>query len=161
MSRSRPQEIEFVAADDPELMGRVVALAVGGTGWVNIEPIIDEEYEPPPPGPFAFLGGSTHKVPLVTWVPGRRQPDGSARPSTIGVQHAAGPRLAWRLRSEGPAVPEGWRITQDHPRRGLVISVPALSDPATVVAWLLEVAERVCQVRMTGRWRALIHTGTG
>ncbi len=98
MSRSRPVELEFAAHDDPELLARMATVQAGGTGWINLEPVIEEEHEPPAPGPFAFLGGSTHKVPVVTWIPGRMQAGGPAKPTTVGLQHASGPRLAWRLR---------------------------------------------------------------
>ena len=100
-------------------------MAATGTGWINVEPIIEEEHEPPAPGPFAFLGGSTHQVPTVTWMPGKRLANGTTRPTTIGLQHASGPHLAWKLADLGLPLPEGWRVTQDHPRRGLVALVPA------------------------------------
>ena len=121
----------------------------GGTGWINIEPVIDEEHEPPEPGPFAFLGGSTHQVPVITWMPGRRQErSGRPRPTTVGLQHASGPRVAWRLRDLGLPVPDGWRVTQDHPRRGLVAEVPADADNRAVIGWLLQAAAAVCQVEI-------------
>ncbi len=72
VTRARPVELEFIAHDDPELLGPYGRGLASGTGWINVEPIIDEEHEPPEPGPFAFLGGSTHKVPTATWLPGRR-----------------------------------------------------------------------------------------
>ncbi len=159
MSRSRPVEFGFVAHDDAELLARMATVQAGGTGWINLEPVIDEEYRPAEPGPFAFLGGSTHLVPTVTWMPGRRQSGQPPRPTTVGLQHASGPRVAWRLRDLGRPVPEGWRVTQDHPRRGLVAEVPADADNAEVIAWLLGAATSVCQVEMTGRWTAAVHVG--
>ncbi len=159
MSRSRPVELEFLAHDDPELLGEMARVQAGGTGWINVEPVIEEEHEPPPPGPFAFLGGSTHHVPVVTWMPGRAQGDGPAKPTTVGLQHASGPRVAWRLRDLGLPVPEGWRVTQDHPRRGMVATVPVTADNREVIDWLLRAAMAVCQVQSTGRWLASIHAG--
>jgi hypothetical protein len=79
MTRSRPREIEFVEHDDPALLAAMATAQGSGTGWINVEPIIDEDQEPPQPGPFAFLGGSTHKVPTVTWLPGKPAPDGTAK----------------------------------------------------------------------------------
>ena len=159
MTRSRPLELEFVAPDDPELLGHMGELASRGGGWINIEPVIDEEYEPAPPGPFAFLGGSTHKVTTATWMPGRLQADGTAKPTTIGLQHAAGPHVARRLRELGLPLPDGWRITQDHPRRGLVVTVPPDADHGEVLRWLLEASTATCAVPTTGRWRAAVHAG--
>jgi hypothetical protein len=159
MTRSRGVEIEFVDHDDPRLLAQMAAIAATRTGWINVEPVIDEEYEPPEPGPFAFLGGSTHKVPVATWMPGKVAANGSAKPTTIGMQHATGPHLAWKLRDVGLALPEGWKITQDHPRRGLVASVPADADNRSVMDWLLRVATFACQVQSTGRWIASVHAG--
>ena len=64
MSRTRPNTFGFGAHDDAELLATMATVQAGGTGWINIQPIIEEENEPPEPGPFAFLGGSTHKVPV-------------------------------------------------------------------------------------------------
>jgi hypothetical protein len=160
VSRSRPTEIEFTAHDDASLLARMSEVAASGTGWINLRPVIEEEDEPPPPGPFAFLGGSTHHVPTATWLPGRHLVDGTVKPTTVGLQHAAGSRAAWRLRDLGLPVPAGWRVTQDHPRRGLVALVPSDANAAEVVGWLLRAATALCSVPMTGRWTASVHAGT-
>ena len=159
MTRSRPREIEFVEHDDPALLAAMATAQASGTGWINVEPIIDEDHEPPQPGPFAFLGGSTHKVPTVTWLPGKPTPNSTAKSTTIGLQHAAGPRVAWHLRDLGCPIPEGWRVTQDHPRRGLVVLVPADADNRAVMDWLLRAATLVSTVPSTGRWLASVHAG--
>ena len=159
MTRARPHELEFGSAEDAELLGQAAEVQARGTGWINIEPVIDQEYEPAPPGPFAFLGGSTHKVPTATWMPGRLQPGSAAKPTTVGLQHAAGPHVARTLRDLGLPLPGGWRITQDHPRRGLVALVPADADNQAVMGWLLEACTATCTVPTTGRWRASVHAG--
>ena len=143
----------------PALLGQMSSVQSTGTGWINIEPVIEEQHEPPEPGPFAFLGGSTHKVPVITWMPGKHQEGRADKPTTVGLQHASGPRVAWRLRDLGLPLPEGWRVTQDHPRRGLVAEVPADADNRAVVGWLLQAAAAVCQVPTTGRWEAAVHAG--
>jgi predicted phage tail protein len=56
-------------------------------------------------------------------------------------------------------LPDGWRITQDHPRRGLVAQVPADADDRAVMDWLLGAAVLVCAVPVTGRWTASVHAG--
>ena len=96
---------------------------------------------------------------MITWLPGRSGPNGLSRSTTIGIQHAAGPHLAWKLRDLGLPVPEGWRVTQDHPRRGLVADVPADADDRSVMSWLLQAATAACTVPTTGRWRASVFAG--
>jgi hypothetical protein len=159
MTRVGPVELEFVARDDSRLLAHMAEVDAAHTGWINVRPVIDEEHEPPEPGPFAFLGGSTHKVPTVTWMPGKRSGDGTVKATTVGLQHATGPHLAWKLRDAGRALPEGWRISQDHPRRGLVASVPADADDGFVMDWLLRAAAFACMVASTERWTASIHAG--
>jgi len=159
VTRSRPVELEFAAADDPGLLAAVEGAAARGEGWINLEPVVEEGAEPGPAGLFGFLAGPSHEVPTATWVPGRHVPGGPAKPTTVGLQHAAGGRVAARLGELGVPVPDGWRVTQDHPRRGLVASVPATDDPRAVVGWLLRAAEAVCGVPSTGRWRATVHDG--
>jgi len=161
VTRSRPAEFGFVAHDDAELLAQMAMVQAGGTGWINIEPVIEEEHEPPEPGPFAFLGGSTHKVPVVTWMPGKRQEGRATKATTVGLQHASGPRVVWRLRDLGLPVPTDWRVTQDHPRRGLVALVPADADDAVTVDWLVRAATVVCAVPVTGRWSGSFHGGSG
>ena len=159
MTRSRPLELEFTAPDDPELLAHMAEASSSGTGWINLEPVIDEEHEPPQPGPFAFLGGSTHKVPTATWLPGKHNPNGTVKPTTVGLQHASGPRVVRRLGELGCPLPDGWRITQDHPRRGLVALVPADTDHGQIIEWLLRAATLLCTVPSTGRWIASVHAG--
>ncbi|MBV8463939.1 MAG: hypothetical protein JO368_11625 [Acidimicrobiales bacterium] len=160
MPRSRPTEIEFVDVDDARLLAAAAALTDRGEGWINLEPIVDEEHQPMQAGPFAFLAGPSHDIPTVTWMPGRHQPGGETKPTTVGLQHAAGPRVARTLAASGLPLPEQWRVTQDHPRRGLVASVPAaVADPRSVLEWLLRAAASVCTVTTTGRWRAAVHDG--
>ena len=159
MTRVRPVELEFVAHDDSRLLEHMAEVTAARTGWINVRPVIDEEHEPPEPGPFAFLGGSTHKVPTVTWMPGKRSSDGALKATMVGLQHATGPHLAWKLRDAGLPLPEGWRISQDHPRRGLVALVPADADDGFVMDWLLNAATFACTVASTGRWTASIHAG--
>jgi hypothetical protein len=159
MTRSRPAELEFTAFDDPELLAAVNAAEERGAGWINLEPIVEEEHVPVQAGPFAFLAGPSHAIPTATWIPGRHLPGGETKPTTIGLQHAAGGRVAWKLRDLEMPLPDGWRVTQDHPRRGLVVSVPASAASKEVVNWLLRATEAVCAVPATGRWRASVHAG--
>jgi len=92
-------------------------------------------------------------------MPGRHAPNGTVKATTVGLQHASGPRVAVRLRDLGAPLPDGWRITQDHPRRGLVAQVPADADDRAVIDWLLRAAVLVCTVPVTGRWSAAVHAG--
>ena len=43
-------------------------------------------------------------------MPGRRTEGRAPRPTTVGLQHASGPRVAWRLRDLSAAL-RGWSTT--------------------------------------------------
>ena len=53
-------------------------------------------------------------------------------------------------------VPTGWRVRQDHPRRGLVIMVPAEQDHDSTLSWLLRAGAALSAVPLTGAWRAAV-----
>lgn len=162
MTRARPEDIEFTPGDVDELLDRMAAIKAAGVGWVNLRPVIDREHEPPAPGPLAIFGGSPHKVPVATWIPGKQAPDGAVKPTTVGLQHSSGPRVVARLRDLGLPLPEGWKVTQDHPRRGLVARLSADSSDssdAEALDWLVRAGTALCAVPATGRWRASLHAG--
>ncbi len=156
MTRPRPEEIEFLPEQPGPVLTRMNALTAAASGWINVRPIIEAEHEPPPPGPLAIFGGSIHKVPTGTWMPGKVERSGSIGATRIGLQHASGPRVVGKLRELGVALPEGWRVVQDHPRRGLVAKRPAGADDAEVLDWLIRAAAALCAVPHTGRCRAQV-----
>jgi hypothetical protein len=155
------EQLELEVGEYDQVAGRISALEAAGSGWVNLRPIIAEEHLPDPPGFFAIFGNSAHRVPTGTWLAGKRLPDGTAKRSTVGLQHSTGPRLARRLTELGLPLPEGWVITQDHPRRGLVAKLPDGASSLDTVEWLVRAGTVVCAVPVTGRWSADVHAGRG
>jgi hypothetical protein len=129
-------------------------------GWINFHPLIDDDTEVPEGSSlFGIFSASGPAVPICTWMPGKWRGD-QRDPASIGVQHAAGPRAVARLGSCGVEVPTGWRVRQDHPRRGLVIVVPADQDDDIILSWLLRAGAALCPVPLTGTWRADIFAKT-
>ncbi len=156
MARPVPEEVEFRPEAPAEALAAMDGVAGGGRGWVNLRPVIDPEDLPPPPGPFAIFGGSRHQVPTATYLPRPPGRDGRTGQVDLGLQHGAGPRAAARLAGLGRPVPDGWRIRQDHPRRGLVIEAPAGTGTPFILDWLVGAATALCSVPMTGRWVATV-----
>ncbi len=153
------QQLEF-RGDDPDDRRPVVAImvelaALAGTGWINFDAGVDKDIPVPPRSIFASLFGARGPdLPHCSWVP---EPNG---PTSIGIQHASGPRAARRLTGAGLAPPESWRLRQDHPRRGLVVEVPAGSAPAAqdeVLEWLLRAGRALATVPLSGFWLATVH----
>jgi hypothetical protein len=145
-----PEVLEVFGSAPDAVVQRMEVLAAAGRGWVNLQPVpVDEESVPPDrPGFLSALGPA---LPLCTWSPGEAK--GRRRtPASIGIQHRAGTKAALVLTELGPAVPPCWRVTQDHPRRGIVAEPPADLPLDDVLAWLLEAGERLSVVPVTGRW---------
>ena len=124
--------------------------------WVNLEPAMDPEADPPPSSSlFGIFSAVGPAVPVCTWVPGKRRGE-RTEPMSLGVEHGSGPRAVARLEARGVTVPAGWRVRQDHPRRGLVLEAPADQDHDSVLDWLLRAGPALSVVPLTGTWLAAV-----
>ena len=138
-------------------------LSAGGRGWINFEPEVPDDTEVPGPGLFAFMSARGPSVPLATWVPAHANRRGRILPATLGLQHPSGTRAAARLAEKGLERPASWRVTQDHPKRGLVVQVPAPDGgaaggaEAAELEWLLRATELLSMVPPTGWWAAAVY----
>ncbi len=150
------EDITFRADDRAELVARMRRMAAARDGWVNIEPVLPDGVERPRQGLLGFLGARGPEALLATWVPGKARREGF-EPTTVGLQHSAGKRVVARLAESGLAMPEGWRVTQDHRARGVVATVEDGADLDEVAAWLIGAAERVATTPLTGRWQATFY----
>lgn len=155
--RRSVEEIELRAGETDRLVELLRHFAERHDGWVNLQPIPPDESTAVPTRGLAILFGAPPVVvPVCTWVAGASSRRG-LRPDTLGIQHASGPRALSRLASSGLALPPGWRWRQDNPRRGVVVELPARTDPADALAWLLDAGTRLCAMELDGRWRARVH----
>ena len=135
------RDVEVLVFDGVDLGRVLVALRPGG--WVNLQPETDAEAETPISGFFSALGARGPAVPFCTWLPAER---------SAGIQHGTGPKVARRVE-----IPTGWRVTQDHPRRGLVVQVPPDVADEQVLRWLVATGASLSTVPLLGRWVAEIH----
>jgi hypothetical protein len=156
--RRRTEIIEFAFGNTAAVVRAMDDLAAAHDGWINVQPAVRPEDEPPPRSGLStlLLAGAVHDVPLATWVPGKRTSKGD-QPDSVGVQHAAGARVVPRLEAVHAGLPEGWQLAQDHPRRGLVVSPSVGADHDEVLAWILEAASVLSTVRLSGDWLAEVH----
>lgn len=156
MPRRRSETVEFRVEDTAAVVAAMDRLAAAHGGWINLHPVVREEDEPPQRGlGTLLLAGAVHDVPVCTWVAGKVTRKGVA-PDSIGVQHAAGTRVRARIDAAGVPIPAGWRLVQDHARRGLVVHPDPAQPHAEVLDWLLEVGSVLSAVRLTGDWRAQV-----
>jgi hypothetical protein len=122
-------------------------LALGDVSWINLQPEVDEtgaeELAATGSGYFGVFGARGPVVPFSTW---------HRRDRSAGIQHATGPKVARRV-----DVPQGWRVAQDHPKRGLVVRPPDDVTDEQVLTWLVATASRLCPLPLLGRWVAEVH----
>ena|SRR5579883_351071 len=154
-----PTEVfEFSLTERQAVLDWMGVLMAAGRGWINFEAAIDPESEVPRAGSglFGFFSAIGPPVAFCTWMPVVSRRAGATSVS-VGIQHPAGPKVARLLERLGLGVPEGWVVLQDHPRRGLVVQVPAPADHDAVLSWLLRSGAALSSVPLTGTWRATVH----
>ena len=155
---AEPLVIEFHETRRGPIVQRMAGMAENRKGWINFTPGLDVDEPPPERTALAMLiGARGPEVPLGTWT----APTKKARePSTIGIHHARGPKAVRQLDEKRIPILEGWRVLQDHPKRGLVCAVPTTTDETEldiILEWLLRATAAMCRVRRTGEWRALCY----
>lgn len=151
---AEPEEVEFFASTRDAVVARMAELAADRSGWANFVPGIPDDVYVPRQGFLRFFGARGPEALMATWVPGEQ----GAEPTTVGVQHAAGHRMVPALAEAGLALPDGWRVLQDHSWRGLVVAVPDDADLDHLVGWLLAATEQAATFPLTGSWKAAFYS---
>ena len=156
-SRRQTKTIEFTPPDFAGVAEELAALRDAGDGWINLLPgIADDADVEPPGGLFAFLGTRQPPVTMATVMPARKERR-DVEGMSVGLMHPTGGRSVARLAEAGVALPDGWVVRQDHPRRGLVFRTSPEAVPGDVVTWCVQAGAALCMVEMTGRWRAVVY----
>jgi hypothetical protein len=151
---------EIIVIDDPDHVADVLDAMAGfarrGQGWVNVQPEVAPDALPPARSALTqYFRRNSPEAALGTWM---SAPAGAAE-ATLGVQHALGARIGPHLGDWQLALHDGWRRTQDSPRRGLLVAVPADEAHARVLRWLLDVTLHATRPETTGRWEASLYAG--
>ncbi|HVX22709.1 MAG TPA: hypothetical protein VHB02_15275 [Acidimicrobiales bacterium] len=162
----RVQEVEFVPAQPQPVLDWMGRLARARDGWINLMPgVVDagadagaaEGGDPPRPSFFSSLFGSAQPpVTMCTWMP----PRGGRHPGdevTVGIMHPRGRYAVRQLAERGVGLPPGWRVRQDHARRGLVVMAPDVAPDAAVLEWTLRAGAALAAVDLTGSWKARVY----
>lgn len=148
-----------LAADDTASIAALIRDVLAAEGsWCNIvsEPVDDDSTADESPL-FGFLAARGPANPLGTVM---AAPSGKGSGvAHIGIQHRAGTKAAAQLREASLTLPEGARVAQDHPRRGLVVEWPSTHDAASLGAWLLASMRVLGRAPTTGHVLYEWHTG--
>lgn len=151
-----PERLRFSLHDPAAALERMTRMTEQRRGWANFQPEVPDDVDVPQPGLFGVFAARGPAVPLCTWVV-ETERRGRRRPASLGVQHSTGTRAAARLSDSGHPVPAGWRVSQDHPRRGLVVDVIAGAGPPAILDWLLGAGVALCPLPLTGWWQGVFY----
>jgi hypothetical protein len=125
-----------------------------GGGWINLAPDLGDDRPPSRAGGWFSARGP--EAPHATFMAGRVRRNGRVEPAQLGIEHASGTKAAQRLREGGLELPGRAIVRQDHPKRGLVLAVPADAPATALVDWLLEASTRLSRVPIGDSWLAEI-----
>ncbi|HPB45042.1 MAG TPA: hypothetical protein PLP95_04235, partial [Microthrixaceae bacterium] len=128
-----------------ELVAIFEELQSTGSGWLNIVPELPEGTEvPATPNSLAIFSRRGPVVPLATWT--------TTEPTELGLLHGTSQRARFALADTVAAIPDGWRVLADHPRKGLVVVPGAGLGHRVVARWLLDALTVLCLPPHTGRF---------
>ena len=150
-----PDTIEFDESQRTAVLAAMAEVA-DGSGWVNVQPVVDPDDLPPRGSAlFGIFSSRGPILPLCTWTPaGLSKREAYA---SLGVQHPTGTKAATRLADRGVAVDERWRVLRDSPKGGLVVAVPPDESLDILLNWLLRAGRALCPADNHGRWVALVY----
>lgn len=156
--RPRPEQIEFTVTDPAAVVAALEGLVAARSGWINLFPEVDEDQAAAvTPNAVAALfrapGPPIPQATLIAPTDGRR----GSRPAQLGMTHGVGTAVMRRLAAEGLEKPEGWKVVQDHVRRGLVLRLDDPLDVERVLTWALRAGALLCPIDTTGGWLAEVH----
>lgn len=150
--------VEFRVGAPDEVLAIMAEMAATHAGWLNFQPDVAVEDVPDTGSPFGrLLTAAGPPVPLGSWVPGPARRGGGAEPTSLGLQHPGGRRAIWRLRDAGIVVPDHWKVLGDHPRRGLVLSLPDGTPPELALDWMVRAAVELTDMALPDVWRAAVY----
>jgi len=156
--RPPPEEIEVTAAEPGPAVEALRELVAAPGGWMNLKPEVSEDdaVAVTPSAIGAMFRTAGPPIPQVTFMApteGRR----GRKPAQLGISHGVAAMVVRRLAADGMALPEGWKVVQDHVRRGLIVRLADPFDEAEAVDWAIRAATAMCPIPTTGRWLAEVH----
>tara|TARA_B100000953_G_scaffold194716_1_gene160408 strand:- start:677 stop:1153 length:477 start_codon:yes stop_codon:yes gene_type:complete len=100
--------------------------------WVNIEPAVEEAEVHSSSLFWKMFSSRGPVIPKFTWVPSYEKKQ-ELMPAQIGITHPVGTKAVQRLRDFEVRVPPEWVVHQDHPKRGIVLSLPEIYSEEEVI----------------------------
>ena len=108
--------------------------------WVHIEPMVEEGEVHQSSIFWRMFSSRGPIVPKFTWVPSYER-KGQVIPAQIGITHPVGTKAIERIKDFEMQIPEGWVLHQDHPKRGIVLSLPEVYSQDEVVSFAVRMLQ--------------------
>ena len=114
-------------------------------GWVNVEPVVEDDSRGETPGLFSWFSARGPQVPVGTMV-------------FEGIAHGAGRNASEILEHEGIHAPVSWQLKQDHPKRGFVWEVRKEElETSSAADFLMEATYKLCPAVQERLWIAAVN----
>ena len=153
------EHVEFSVDGVTQIVACMARLALAGDGWINLIPKIADDFEGPTSlGFLTLVGAGASGVTMCTWIPASHDNRKEGSRASLGITHVTGRRALPVLNySSAAPTPETWLVEQDHPRRGLILRVPADEPHEQLLVWALQAVGVLSAPRDIRRWRADIY----
>ena len=122
--------------------------------WFNIEPDVDERSIHTGSIFWKAFSSRGPRIPQFTWTSATDR-KGNYQPSEIGLTHPTGIAVLERIKSFQINIPDEWRLIQDHPKRGIVIQLPATYVSEEVVMFATSVIPVVSPFEFAGSFKLI------
>ena len=122
-------------------------------GWVNVEPVVEDDSRGETPGLFSWFSARGPQVPVGTLVF-----EGEDKLVSLGISHGAGRNASDILEHEGISAPVSWQLKQDHPKRGFVWEVRKEElETRSAADFLMEATYKLCPAAQERLWTAAVN----
>tara|TARA_Y100001970_G_scaffold24855_1_gene29694 strand:- start:2454 stop:2933 length:480 start_codon:yes stop_codon:yes gene_type:complete len=122
-------------------------------GWINIEPVVEDDSRGETPGLFSWFSARGPQVPVGTLVF-----EGEDKLVSLGISHGTGRNASDILEYEGIQAPVSWQLKQDHPKRGFVWEVRKEElETRPAAHFLMEATYKLCPAAQERLWTASVN----
>ncbi|MCH1514793.1 MAG: hypothetical protein L7S61_06705 [Acidimicrobiales bacterium] len=153
MKQNYLHEMLELADDQKDKLATAFEKVISLNGWVNVEPVVEDDSRVETPGLFSWFSARGPQVPVGTLVF-----EGEDRLVSLGVSHGTGRNASDILEHEGIHAPASWQLKQDHPKRGFVWEVRKEELVTNSAAdFLMEATYKLCPTPQERLWTAAVN----
>jgi len=153
MKQNYLHEILKLSDDQKDELAAAFEKVLSLNGWVNVEPVVEDDSRDETPGLFSWFSARGPQVPIGTLVF-----EGEDRLVSLGIAHGAGRNASDILEYEGIHAPVSWQLKQDHPKRGFVWEVRKEElETRPAADFLMEATHKLCPTAQERLWTAAVN----